>query len=448
MERFYNDTSEGNGAVTLDAAAYQGRLNKASLAIRNVMRTPDILGLQEVESPRNGVGLQAYLVIQDLANKINADAVAAAQPNPNYGWCMGLTNDPGAIGVAFLYKQGKVNVQGCAQFGLATQYTEPGNDLAILNDRPPQVLHANVTAPDSDAPLPVRVIVNHLRSLNGIDQPGSSNGDRVRTKRNEQAIYLARLISGQLGEQNTNWNTTGNLVLVGDFNAFQFNDGFVDVMGCIAGQPSPAIEQYFTAAQLLVTAPCPVIPTPALTNLTNTNPAGLYSFTFSGSAQTIDHILANAVIMPRLRQIAVGRNNADFSEGATYRNDFTRSERVTDHDLPVAYFRLPVGVTNRTALVASGLILNRATGRYNGTIAVRNTGAVNLAGPLYVFFDNLPPGVTLPGLPTFGGVPYATISLTAPLGPGQTSRSVAISFANSSSTTRISYTTRRFDGSF
>jgi hypothetical protein len=32
-----------------------------------------------------------------------------------------------------------------------------------------------------------------------------------------------------------------------------------------------------------------------------------------------------------------GRNGADFPE--SYRNDATRPERVSDHDMPVAYFR-------------------------------------------------------------------------------------------------------------
>ncbi len=53
LERFYNDVEENNGAVKLNTAAYEGRLKKASLAVRNVMRMPDILGLEEVEGQQN-----------------------------------------------------------------------------------------------------------------------------------------------------------------------------------------------------------------------------------------------------------------------------------------------------------------------------------------------------------------------------------------------------------
>ena len=142
MERFYNDTAEGNGAVTLTTTAYQGRLNKASLAIRNVMRMPDIIGLEEIEGQRNSTGSQAVHVIQDIVAKVNADAVSAGQGNPNYNYCIGLTNDPGAITPAIIYKPGKVQPTECAQYGLNTQYNEPGGGANILNDRPPITIRA------------------------------------------------------------------------------------------------------------------------------------------------------------------------------------------------------------------------------------------------------------------------------------------------------------------
>ena len=54
MERFYNDVVDadnpGSTAVTVTTAAYQRRLAKASLAIRNVLNMPDIIGTQEIEN--------------------------------------------------------------------------------------------------------------------------------------------------------------------------------------------------------------------------------------------------------------------------------------------------------------------------------------------------------------------------------------------------------------
>ena len=43
MERFYNATADTSGAIVLTSSAYALRLAKASLAIRNVLNTPDIL---------------------------------------------------------------------------------------------------------------------------------------------------------------------------------------------------------------------------------------------------------------------------------------------------------------------------------------------------------------------------------------------------------------------
>ena len=149
----------------------------------------------------------------------------------------------------------------------------------------------------------------------------------------------------------------------------------------------------------------------------------------------------------RLRQIVYARNDADFPEGPTYRNNTSRPERVSDHDMPVVYLKLPVEVTSRTRVNASAIVLNRGTGRYNSIISVTNTGAAALTGPVYVFFKNLPAGVTLPDLPQSNGVPYATITLPSGLAAGATSDTVTISFADPSNA-RVGYTTQLFDGSF
>ena len=54
MERFYNDKSDadnpGSSVVIVTPAAYQRRLAKGSLAIRNVLNSPDIIGVQEIEN--------------------------------------------------------------------------------------------------------------------------------------------------------------------------------------------------------------------------------------------------------------------------------------------------------------------------------------------------------------------------------------------------------------
>src|SRR5207237_6394326 len=51
MERFFETTDDpGISDVALTATAFANRLNKASLTIRNVMNSPDIIGVEEMEN--------------------------------------------------------------------------------------------------------------------------------------------------------------------------------------------------------------------------------------------------------------------------------------------------------------------------------------------------------------------------------------------------------------
>jgi hypothetical protein len=59
---------------------------------------------------------------------------------------------------------------------------------------------------------------------------------------------------------------------------------------------------------------------------------------FEGNAQTLDHVLVNARLLPRVTRFRYARNNADFP--LAYATDYGRPERMSDHDMPVAYFSL------------------------------------------------------------------------------------------------------------
>ena len=88
--------------------------------------------------------------------------------------------------------------------------------------------------------------------------------------------------------------------------------------------------------------------------------------------------------------------------------------------LTIAY--LPVGFKN------SGLVLNRATKTYNGTLTVTNTGAAAIAGTLTVELDGLTAGVTAVNPARMAnGAPQLDKALSAPLNPGQ-SVSIALQF--------------------
>ena len=279
--------------------------------IRNVMRSPDVIGVEEVEN---------LATLQALADKVNADALDAGGTDPDYQAFLEEGNDIGGIDVGFLVKHARVDVIDVTQEGKDTAFDFDGS---LLNDRPSLVLRASVRKP-SGQPYPVTVIVNHLRSLSGVSDP--LDGDRVRRKRRAQAEWLAGLIQARQAA-----DPAERIISVGDYNAFPFNDGYVDSIGTIRGTPTPA-DQVVLASDDLVD--------PDLVDLVDTVPADQrYSYSFDGDAQEIDHVLVTRNLMPRVRGLQYGRNNADYPEA--YRNDPTRPERISDHDPIVAYLSFP-----------------------------------------------------------------------------------------------------------
>jgi hypothetical protein len=313
MERFFDTNNDpATSDVALTATAFANRLNKASLAIRTVLNTPDVIGVEEMENLAN---------LQTLADKVNADAVAAGQPSPNYQAFLVEGNDVGGIDVGLLVKSA-INVISAEQVGKDATFIQPDGTSALLNDRPPLVLMATASQPNSDTSLPFTMVVNHLRSLLGIDDP--VDGPRVRTKRAAQAEFLANLLQSHqaAGE---------NVISVCDCNAFEFSDGYVDVIGTILGRPAP-VDQVIMASPDLVD--------PDFTDLVSTLPHDQqYSYVFNGSAQVLDHVVVNPALLSKLSRFAIARNDADFPE--VFRNDPNRPERISDHDMPVAYFTLP-----------------------------------------------------------------------------------------------------------
>jgi predicted extracellular nuclease len=350
MERFYNDVSDqdnpGSSAVVVTTEAYQRRLSKASLAIRTVLNAPDVVGTEEIEN---------MAVLTDLANKISADAVAAGQPDPLYVPYLFLGNDISAINTGMLVKSTRVNTVKAEQFGLATTFTNAAGSQAILNDRTPLVVHLGIkrggTAPD----YPVTVIVVHQRSLINVDDP-TSTGATVRLKREAQAEYLANLIQG--------YQAAGEHVIsVGDYNGFEFSDGFVDVLGVTRGNPVPASQ--------VVTPPVAGLANPALVDLVTLLPADQrQSYVETGSAQVLDHIVVTGDLVPTNTHLVHAHIDSDFP--LVNLNNAALPTRVSDHDPAVAYFTIPA--VQGTVQLATTASLAIAGGGYQATVTVKNNG--------------------------------------------------------------------------
>lgn len=385
LQRFFDEINDGNGATTLTAAALDKRLTKATLAICNQLKTPDILGLVEVENLR---------VIGLLADRINATCASA----PVYVPYLVQGNDVGGINVGYLVNTRtvgaaqRVEVLEVTQHGKTTVFNNPDGSTSLLNDRPPLLLRA-VVHHENGATYPVTVIINHLRSLNGLDDTtaGSSGwpteGDRVRNKRGQQAVFLANLV-----QSIQTANPSEHVILLGDFNAYQFSDGYVDVMGIVRGDQ-------VAEDQVITWLPSPITTPLVDGSLLTADPAERYSYTFDGNAQTLDHALVNEAMALDASDISVehARIDADFSV-LNYGVAGTPT-RISDHDpvrvaIAVAAFR-----SANLSVVASATPASlHVGGTATYTVSVDNAGPNDAASAsvALVFNAVVSPVVTAP----------------------------------------------------
>jgi hypothetical protein len=279
-------------------AEYQGRLGKLSKYIREVLRGPEILAIQEAENLKT---------LQDLSARMKHDDATL-----DYAAHLIEGNDVGGIDVGFLIRR-TIKVDSVVQLGKAEILTVDGT---LLHDRPPLALHAEL--PDGRA---MTVLNLHLRSLSSIAD--SVNGPRVRAKRHEQAKSVSVMA------QNLQ-TAKSNLVVIGDFNAFQFTDGYVHVLGQIAGKPADTTQALIPGTDTV---------NPDLINAIDLLPdAERYSFVFNGSAQALDQVLVSQALQPTMSGIEYGRGNADAPE--SFAADTTTSLRCSDHDGLVLYLKL------------------------------------------------------------------------------------------------------------
>lgn len=313
LYRLFDDVTDG-GEEIVPLDEYNLRLAKLSLYIRNVLDSPDILAVSEVEK---------LAVLQTLANKIATD-----DPSIVYTAYLEEGNDVGGIDVGFLVQENRVQVDAVTQLGGAETWVEPSGSSSLLHDRPPLLLEGSFQI--STTPYvytPISVIALHIRSMGGIDT------ERVQLKRLNQAQSIAQMVQDlQVA------NPDINLIVIGDMNAFEFTDGYVDVLGQIRGEVTPGDNVHSA----------PVITNPILINTTTASPTAApkifspladaldrVSFIYQGSAQTLDHALVSSHLAPEVTNQEFGSGNADAA--IIFADDPTTPLRSSDHDGLVIY---------------------------------------------------------------------------------------------------------------
>jgi predicted extracellular nuclease len=320
VENFFDDIDDPaikEDIVTTES--FNKRMKKISLGVRNIMQSPDVIGVVEVEN---------LAALKRLAEKINADSEAAGKPNPKYEAYLVDGNDGRGIDSGFLVKSSRITVIETKQLGKEDKFDNKSVDEeTFLNDRPPLMLRASMMDEKTKQPFEFTVLVNHLKSFLGYNDPKRMDG--VRTKKRLQAEFLAKFV-----QQRQTANPQEKIILVGDFNAYQFNDGIVDVIGTIKGKPAVKGE---------VMNPSEDLVNPDMIDLVDLiNAEQRYSYRYDGNGQVLDHILISNSLQNYIIGFGYARMNSDFPE--SYRVDDNRAERFSDHDAAVAYFSIDAAV--------------------------------------------------------------------------------------------------------
>jgi len=316
LENFFDDQDDpGLKEDIVTTESFNKRMKKISLAVRTVMQSPDVIGTIEVEN---------LAALKRLAEKINADAVAAGKPDPKYQAYLIDGNDGRGIDSGYLVKSSRITVIETKQLGKEDKFENTSiAEEAFLNDRPPLMLRASIMDSKTNKPFEFTVVVNHMKSFLGYNDPKRQDG--VRAKKRLQAEFLARFV-----QQRQAADPQEKIILIGDFNAYQFSDGIVDVIGTIKGKPAVKGE---------VLNPSEDIVNPDMTDLVDLiNPEQRYSYRYEGNGQVLDHVLISSSLQNYVVGFDYARVNADFPE--IYRNDENRAERFSDHDAAVAYFTM------------------------------------------------------------------------------------------------------------
>lgn len=345
---FFNDTSDGadtsgysdhcTGTGVNDtcptAAEYAIRLSKWTQQICDVLHAPVVVDLEEIEN---------LSVARDLASHVGAYCGTTYIPYVIPG------NDVSGINIGILARS-DVLVSSVTQMYAASATSNCGGTppptQCPLNDRPPVLMRASWNG------YPFALLAIYDRSLSGLGDPAKPY---IGPKRAEQAAQIAQIAqafqsgatltgAGDAQQDATGLVTNGSfdivgdasvpLIVAGDFNAYEFSDGYADVTGMIKGTAVQSQNLYWYSGSAVDTdTPAYVAPNPPLTDSGDrAAPSNRYSYNFSGLRQEIDHILLSQRAMRDFVSIGNAHGDADTSGSDAAVLDGSTPARSGDHD--------------------------------------------------------------------------------------------------------------------
>jgi len=330
----YNDTCAGTGASDTCPTAdqYAARRTKWAMQVCDVLKAPVILDAEEIENRG---------VLADLASSVHDRCGVQYVPYSLPG------NDVSGINIGLLVRD-DVTVESVTQMFLDTMTVNCSSGASCkLNDRPPVLMKASWNG------YPFALLAIYNRSMSGLGDPARPY---IGPKRAEQAAQIAQIAqawqSGATlaGAGNARQDASGTitqgpfdivgdadvpLFVAGDFNAYEFSDGYADVTGMIMGTADETKNLYwFNGNSANTDTPAYVAPAPTLVNsaVAAADPAQAYSFNFSGLTQEIDHILLSRRAWQDLVGVSNAHGNSDVAEASGVILDDLTPARSGDHD--------------------------------------------------------------------------------------------------------------------
>jgi predicted extracellular nuclease len=369
----------------------------------------DVFGLMEIQNSGEYTVTKLVDALNEAISPGTGLKTYAVVPKPS-------TTGTDAIRVAMIYKPAALTMVGNAL-----------TDGDAINNRPPmaQTFKAANGAKFS-------LVVNHLKSKGSCPSGSGPDADHNDSQScwNATRILQAQRLVNTFVPQVVSAAGDAKVLLIGDFNSYGMEDPINTITA--TGYVNQ-LERFVRGSGDMP-----------------------YSFVFNGEAGYLDHALASAALSPQVAGAAEWHNNADEPTVVDYNTDGKPQDKYTsapyrasDHDPVVISLNLAAPYTDVTGsfrAVGTGLVLNRATGKFGSTFSITNTGSTTLNGPFQVEFDGLDASVTLVNATgSHAGAPYITVN-TASLAPGATA-SFALSFSRTGSA-NISYTTKIYTGSF
>lgn len=395
------------------------KFNSLASQIVTNLRAPDIVAVMEIQD-NNGATNDAVVDASQTFQSLIAAIASAGGPTYGYRQIDPVDDQDGGepggnIRVGFLFNSQRVSfIDRPGGTSSSATTVIDGAYGPQLSASPGRIQPTDSAFSASRKPLAgeflfngrkLFVIANHFNSKGG-DQALFGRFQPPQRSSEAQRAAQANIV-GQFVQALHQRDAGAKVVVLGDLNDFQFSDtltilkqsGLVDLV-----EGLPENERY--------------------------------TYVYDGNSQALDHIMvSNTLAQSALPEYDVVHVNSEFAD------------QTSDHDPEVATLLLPPNeVTSQLSLQRSGLVLNRATQLFTGTVRITNTSGQNIAGQLQVLFEGLPAGVTLANASgTRRGVPYILINSQTFAAGGAID--VPVQFSNPSRAA-ISYTSRVYAGQF